>query len=128
MYHYMMCGLTYLNFKLYDWMMHCLHLVLVIIHYQQRNNQTPSPTAYLPYTQGLTHKIAKTINKKDIKTSFKPLDTIKQKMRSVKYKLDQLNCKGVYRIECSYGKCYIRETNYSFHTRIKEHGADIKNE
>ena len=33
MYHYMMCGLTYLNFKLYDWMMQCLHLLLVIIHY-----------------------------------------------------------------------------------------------
>jgi predicted GIY-YIG superfamily endonuclease len=49
-------------------------------------------------------------------------------MRSVKYKLDQLNCKGVYRIECSCGKCYIGETGLSFHTRIKEHGADIKNE
>jgi predicted GIY-YIG superfamily endonuclease len=49
-------------------------------------------------------------------------------MRSVKDKLDQHNCKGVYRIECSCGKCYIGETGRSFHTRIKEHGADIKNE
>jgi predicted GIY-YIG superfamily endonuclease len=49
-------------------------------------------------------------------------------MRSVKYKLDQHNCKGVYIIECSCGKCYIGETCHSFHTRIKEHGADIKNE
>jgi predicted GIY-YIG superfamily endonuclease len=94
---------------------------------RQRNNQTPSPIAYLPYIQGVTNKIAKFLNKKDIKTSFRPLDTIKQKMRSVKDKLDQLNCKGVYIIECSCGKCYIGEIGRSFHTRIKEHGADIKN-
>jgi predicted GIY-YIG superfamily endonuclease len=95
---------------------------------QQRNNQTPSLTAYLPYIQGVTDKIAKILNKKEIKTSFRPLNTIKQKMRSVKDKLDQHNFKGVYRIECSCGKCYIGETGRSFNTRIKEHSADIKNE
>jgi predicted GIY-YIG superfamily endonuclease len=49
-------------------------------------------------------------------------------MRSVKDKLDQHNFKGVYRIDCSCGKCYIGETGRSFNTRIKEHSADIKNE
>ena len=34
----------------------------------------------------------------------------------------------VYKIECSCGKCYIGETSRSFHTRIKEHGANIKKE
>jgi predicted GIY-YIG superfamily endonuclease len=95
---------------------------------QQKNNQTPSLTAYLPYIQGVTDKIAKILNKKEIKTSFKPLNTIKQNMRSVKDKLDQHNFKGVYRIDCSCGKCYIGETGRSFNTRIKEHSADIKNE
>ena len=49
-------------------------------------------------------------------------------MRSVKDKLDQHNFKGVYRIDCSCGKCYIGEIGRSFNTRIKQHSADIKNE
>ena len=49
-------------------------------------------------------------------------------MRSVKDKIDPRKGKGIYKIECSCGKCYIGETGRSFQIRIKEHGADIKNE
>jgi predicted GIY-YIG superfamily endonuclease len=49
-------------------------------------------------------------------------------MRSVKDNLDHRKYKGVYKIECSCGKCYIGETGRSFQVRIKEHGYDIKNE
>ena len=44
---------------------------------KQRNNQTLSLTAYLPYIQGVAHKITKILNKKEIKASFRPLNTIK---------------------------------------------------
>jgi predicted GIY-YIG superfamily endonuclease len=76
----------------------------------------------------VTDRIARVLSKKEIKTSFKPLVTIKQSMRSVKDKLNPHNGKGIYKIECSCGKCYIGETGRSFQVRIKEHGADIKNE
>jgi predicted GIY-YIG superfamily endonuclease len=92
------------------------------------NNQPPGTIAYLPYIQGITDKIANVLRKKEIKTSFKPSETIKQKMKSVKDEPDHRKCKGVYKIECSCGKCYIGETGRSFQIRIKEHGADIKNE
>jgi hypothetical protein len=49
-------------------------------------------------------------------------------MRSVKDKLDPHKVKGIYKIECSCRECYIGETRRSFQIRIKEHGADIKNE
>jgi hypothetical protein len=70
----------------------------------------------------------KILSKKEIKTSFKPHETIKQNMRSVKDKPDPHKGKGIYKIECSCRECYIGETGRSFHIRIKEHGADIKNE
>jgi hypothetical protein len=91
-------------------------------------DQNPNRKAYLPYIQGVTDKIAKILSKKEIKTSFKPHETIKQNLRSVKDKLDPHKSKGIYKIECSYGECYIGEIGRSFQTRIKEHGADIKNE
>jgi hypothetical protein len=92
------------------------------------DNQTPNNTAYLPFIQGVTDKIARVLSKKEIKTSFKPHETIKQNMRSIKDKLDPQKCKGIYKIECSCGKCYIGKTGCSFQIRIKEHGANIKNE
>jgi hypothetical protein len=90
--------------------------------------QNPNRSAYLPYIQGVTDRISRILSKKEIKTSFEPLVTIKQSMRSVKDKLNPHNGKGIYKIECSCGKCYIGETGRSFQVRIKEHGADIKNE
>jgi hypothetical protein len=73
-------------------------------------------------------RIEKVPNKKEIMASFKPVETIKHKMRFVKDNLDHHKGKGVYKVECSCGKFYFRETNHSFQIIIKEHGADIKNE
>jgi len=67
------------------------------------------------------------MNKKEIMTSFKPIETIKQKMRFVKGKLDHHKGKGVYKVEYSCGKWYIGKIDCSFHIRIKENGAYIKN-
>jgi len=49
-------------------------------------------------------------------------------MRSVKDNVDKHQLKGVYKIGCSCVKSYIGETGRSLQTRLKEHGADIKNE
>jgi hypothetical protein len=91
-------------------------------------DQNPNRGAFLPYIQGVIERIARVLNKKEIKTSFKSLETIKQSMRSVKDKLDPHNGKGIHKIECSCSKYYISETGHSFHVRIKEHRANIKNE
>ena len=61
-------------------------------------------------------------------TSFKPLATIKKRMRSVKDPIDHTQYRGVYKIPCSCNISYIGETGNSFHTRLKEHGADIRKE
>jgi len=57
---------------------------------------------------------------------YSPLSSARKE--SVKDKIDPRKSKGIYKIECSCGKCYIGETGRSFQIRIKEHGADIKNE
>ena len=49
-------------------------------------------------------------------------------MRSVKDNIDRHQLKGVYKIDCSYGKIHIGETGHSLQKRLKEHGANIKNE
>ena len=64
-------------------------------------NNSSTSKAYLPYIQGVTDKIAKILPKKDIKASFKPLVTIRQRMKSVKDDPDHLQQKGVYKINCS---------------------------
>jgi hypothetical protein len=69
----------------------------------------------------------KVLKRKEIRTSFKPLITIRQRMRSVKNPIDQRQQKGVYKVSCSCGKSYIGETGRSFQIRIKEHEGDIKN-
>jgi len=91
-------------------------------------DQNPNRKAYLHYIQGVTDKIAKILSKKEINTTFKSHETIKQNMRSIKEKPNPQKGKGIYKIECSCGECYIGETSRSFQIRIKEHGVDIKNE
>jgi hypothetical protein len=93
-----------------------------------QNDQNSNIKAFLPYIQGVTDKIAKVLKRKDIMTSFKPLITIRQRMKSVKEPIDHQQGKGIYKVSCSCGKCYIGETGRSFQVRIKEHEANIRNE
>ena len=90
--------------------------------------QTHNMRAYLPYIQGITDKIAIILKKKRIPTSFKPVQTIRQKMRPVKDPIDPKQLSGIYEVSCSCKFCYIGETGRSFHTRLKEHGDGIRNE
>lgn len=88
----------------------------------------PTSNAHLPYIQGVTDKIAKILKKKNIKTTFKPWSTIKQRMKSVKDSQEHLQQKGVYIINCSCADQYIGETGRSVRIRLKKHSADIRNE
>ncbi len=72
--------------------------------------------------------MAKVLRRKNINTQFSAPGTIRQSMISVKDNIDKHQLKGVYKIDCSCGKSYIGETGRSLQTRLKEHGADIKNE
>ena len=82
--------------------------------------------AYLPYIQGVTDNIAKVLAKKDIRASFKPLLTIRQRTKSVKDDPDHLQQKCVYKINCSCREFYIGEIGRTFKIRLKEHGVDIR--
>jgi len=55
-----------------------------------KSNNPKTTNAYLPYIQGVTNKLAKILRKKNIKTLFKTLTTIKQRMKSVKDSQEQL--------------------------------------
>jgi len=59
-------------------------------------------------------------------SSFKPLKTIKNSLRSVKDPIDPKDTKGVYLVPCFYGIPYIGETGRSIKQRIIKHVADIK--
>ena len=49
-------------------------------------------------------------------------------MRIVKHKAAEHQHKGVYKVTCSYGLKYIGETGRSLKVRLKEHGANIRNQ
>lgn len=75
--------------------------------------------SYLPYIQGVTDKMAKLFAKKDIRASFKPIMAIRKRMKSIKDDPDHLQQKGVYKVNCSCGECYIGETCRTFKIRLK---------
>ena len=88
------------------------------------DSQSPNSRAFLPFIQGTINKIAKILIKKNIKTVFKPIKTLKQSFTSVKDKINPLQQSGVYKIICSCGTSYIEQTDRSFEARIKEHIVD----
>lgn len=103
--------------------------------YLNHDNNSPNPNihnprkiSYPPYLKGGTHKIAKILKKKEINTCFKPHTTMKQIMISIKDGIYHIKFKGVYKVECSYGKFYIRENGCSLKEIIKEHSGDIRHE
>jgi len=100
----------------------------MLSHEPKAQDQPKCGIVFLPYIHGITDKIAKILKKKNIITHFSAPSTIRQSLKSVKDDIDNHQLKGVYKIECSCGKSYIVETGRSLQKRLKEHGADIKNE
>ena len=62
---------------------------------------------HLPYVQGTTDKIARILRRFDIHSTFRPLSTIRNSLRSVKDPVNSKDMKGVYLIPCSCGTTYI---------------------
>ena len=94
-----------------------------------KNKKEPSEwygSVNLPFIQGTTDKIAKILKKHKVSSYFKPLNTIRSSLKSVKDPIDPRDGKGVYIIPCSCGTPYIGETGRSINQRICEHAADIK--
>ena len=58
--------------------------------------------------------------------TFRPLNTIRMSLRSVKDPIDPKDMKGIYMIPCSCGTPYIGETGRSINQRISEHAADLR--
>ena len=87
-----------------------------LIRLKTSDNETTNPRAYLPYIQGVTDKIYRILNKNNITTYFKPLETIRKKMISVKDPIDHTQFRGVYKVPCSCKISYIGETRHYFHT------------
>jgi len=71
---------------------------------KDQSNNPQTANAYLPYIQGVTEKLANALMKRYIKTSFKLMATIKQRMKLVKDNLEHLQQKAVYMINCSCGE------------------------
>ncbi|KAJ8921267.1 hypothetical protein NQ315_013739 [Exocentrus adspersus] len=84
-------------------------------------NAEQSGFACLPYIHKVTDRIGKLLEKKKVKTVFKPTKKIQQSLGSVKDKNDPLVTPGVYRIRCTCGQLYIGTTRRSISTRIGEH-------
>ena len=80
----------------------------------------------IPYIQGTTDRIARILRKYDVPTTFRPLNTIRGSLRSVKDSIDPKDMKGVYLIPCSCGTPYIGETGRSINQWISEHSADLR--
>lgn len=81
---------------------------------------------HIPFIQGTTNKIVRILRKHKVASTFRPLNTIRSSLRSVKDPMDPKNMKGVYIIPCSCGTPYNGEIGSSINQRICEHVADIK--
>ena len=62
---------------------------------------------HLPFIQGTTDRIARILRKHNISSSFKPLNSIRGSLKSVKDQLDPKSMKGVYLIPCSDRKSVV---------------------
>jgi len=80
----------------------------------------------LPYVKGTTNRIGRILNKHNIRTIFKPPKKIGQILRNPEDQRSLLSSAGVYKIPCSCGQVYIRETERMIKLWIKEHQCDVK--
>ena len=64
--------------------------------------------------------------KNNVPSTFKPLNTIRNSLRSEKDPIEPKDTKCVYVIPCSCGTPYVGETGLSINQRIHEHATDNK--
>jgi hypothetical protein len=93
---------------------------------QHTEQQTYQKFACLPYVQGVTDRIRKILEKRNIGTRFTTEKKISQILPTPKDKLPLFHSEGIYKVECLCGKCYIGQTGRSIQCRLKEHSRAIK--
>ena len=81
----------------------------------------------LPYVQGVTEKIARTLKQHDIAAAMKPHTTLRSLLVHPKDKRDPANTTdAIYEIPCmNCNSCYIGETGRTFNTRLEEHKSEV---
>ena len=81
----------------------------------------------LPYVQGVTEKIARTLKQHDIAAALKPHTTLRSLLVHPKDKRDPANTTdAIYEIPCmNCNLCYIGETGRKFNTRLEEHKSEV---
>lgn len=96
------------------------------LHPKPKNPSSSHPLAKIsiPYIQGVTNHICKSISKRNITTLFKPQITLSQLFRSTKDKNDPILGSKVYEIPCLCDMSYIGQTRRSFKAQLKEHMDD----
>jgi len=96
------------------------------VRLDHNNTNSYIGVAYLPYIKGLSDNLAKILMRAYIKIIFLPLNKLENMFISVKDHLEPLQYKGVYKIMCECGTCYIGEIGRSIHERVKEHYANLQ--
>ena len=83
----------------------------------------PSAKVTLPYIQGQSEAICHILNEFNIRTSFRPVTTLRKMLSHLKDPIPTLNKTGVvYRIPCvDCDGSYVGQTGKSLGQRIKEH-------
>ena len=83
----------------------------------------------LPYIKGLSENIERSVRDLNVKTAFRPNQTIRRHLTQVKAPREQYEIKGViYSIPCECGRVYIGETGRTLKQRISEHKRAVKNQ
>ena len=90
---------------------------------EANDNTTPSTTATIPYTKGISENISHILQPFNNCVAHKPYTILRQLLTNVKDKDDPRNRKGaVYKISCSDCRAsYIGETGKNLTTRLTEH-------
>ena len=92
---------------------------------QPQNNQPKNHRGFvtLPYFQGISEKIARTLKQFGINVAHKPVKTVGSILKKPKDKFDQdLSTGVVYKINCkNCEKLYIGQTSKALRSRRKEH-------
>ena len=89
--------------------------------------QTNRGLATLPYTQGISEKIARTFNQFNVNVAHKPVMTVGSILRKPKDKFSKDLSSGViYKINCKdCYKVYVGQTSRALRSRTREHKEAI---
>jgi hypothetical protein len=90
-----------------------------------KNEEKPTSTTYLPYTQTTFGRLSRLLAKYNIKSIDLPPEKIASYFPPYKEQL-RLRTPGIYSIPCECGMVYIGQSGRTIQLRIKEHNRHIK--